>query len=75
MQLPPEQRSDRAAVNEAVRLADPDAQRWYWPCRAPAHIGCGQFFKGDRKSKPVPGPARLRLPEDGVERDRRADPS
>jgi hypothetical protein len=27
MQLPPEQRRDRAAVNEAVRLADPDAQR------------------------------------------------
>jgi hypothetical protein len=27
MQLPPEQRRDRAAINEAVRLADPDAQR------------------------------------------------
>jgi hypothetical protein len=27
MQLPPEQRRDRTAVNEAVRLADPDAQR------------------------------------------------
>jgi hypothetical protein len=27
MELPPEQRRDRAAVNEAVRLADPDAQR------------------------------------------------
>jgi hypothetical protein len=27
MQLPPEQRRDRAAVNGAVRLADPDAQR------------------------------------------------
>jgi hypothetical protein len=27
MQLPPEQRRDRAAVNEVVRLADPDAQR------------------------------------------------
>ena len=25
--LSPEQRQDRAAVNEAVRLADPDAQR------------------------------------------------
>ena len=25
--LPPEQRRDRTAVNEAVRLADPDAQR------------------------------------------------
>jgi bifunctional non-homologous end joining protein LigD len=27
MQLSPEQRRDRKAVNEAVRLADPDAQR------------------------------------------------
>jgi hypothetical protein len=27
MRLSPEQRCDRAAVNEAVRLADPDAQR------------------------------------------------
>jgi hypothetical protein len=27
MQLPPEQRRDRRAVNEAIRLADPDAQR------------------------------------------------
>jgi len=27
MQLPPEQRRDRAAVNEAARLADPDVQR------------------------------------------------
>jgi hypothetical protein len=27
MQLPPEQRRDRTAVNEAVRLADPAAQR------------------------------------------------
>jgi hypothetical protein len=27
MQLPPEQRRDRNVVNEAVRLADPDAQR------------------------------------------------
>jgi hypothetical protein len=27
MQLSPEQRRDRTAVNEAVRLADPDAQR------------------------------------------------
>jgi hypothetical protein len=27
MQLPPEQRRDRNAVNEAVRLAGPDAQR------------------------------------------------
>jgi hypothetical protein len=26
MQLEPEQRQDRAAVNDAVRLADPDAQ-------------------------------------------------
>jgi hypothetical protein len=25
--LPPAQRSERATVNEAVRLADPDAQR------------------------------------------------
>ncbi len=28
MRLPPEQRRDRTAVNEAVQLADPDAQRW-----------------------------------------------
>jgi hypothetical protein len=27
MQLSPEQRRDRTTVNEAVRLADPDAQR------------------------------------------------
>jgi hypothetical protein len=27
MQLPPEQRRDRRTVNEAIRLADPDAQR------------------------------------------------
>jgi hypothetical protein len=27
MQLSPEQRRDRRTVNEAVRLADPDAQR------------------------------------------------
>jgi hypothetical protein len=27
MQLSPERRRDRAAVNEAVRLADPDADR------------------------------------------------
>jgi hypothetical protein len=27
MRLPPEQRSDRTAVNDAVRLADPEAQR------------------------------------------------
>ena len=27
IQLPPEQRRDRAAVNEAARLADPDVQR------------------------------------------------
>ena len=27
MQLPPEQRRDRRIVNEAIRLADPDAQR------------------------------------------------
>jgi hypothetical protein len=27
MELTPEQRRDRTAVNEAVRLADPDAQR------------------------------------------------
>jgi hypothetical protein len=27
MQLPPEQRRDRKAINEAVRLADPDGQR------------------------------------------------
>jgi hypothetical protein len=27
MRLPPQQRYDRTAVNEAVRLADPDAQR------------------------------------------------
>jgi hypothetical protein len=27
LKLSPEQRRDRAAVNEAVRLADPDAQR------------------------------------------------
>jgi hypothetical protein len=27
MQLSPEQRRDRTAVNEAVRLADPDLQR------------------------------------------------
>jgi hypothetical protein len=27
MQLPPEQRLNRTMVNEAVRLADPDAQR------------------------------------------------
>ena len=27
MQLPPEQRRDRGTVNEAIRLADPDAQR------------------------------------------------
>jgi hypothetical protein len=27
MRLPPEQRRDRNAVNEAVRLADPDAQQ------------------------------------------------
>jgi hypothetical protein len=27
MQLPPDQRLNRTRVNEAVRLADPDAQR------------------------------------------------
>jgi hypothetical protein len=27
MRLPPEQRLNRAKVNEAVRIADPDAQR------------------------------------------------
>ena len=42
-----------------------------------AFAGMWTEFKGDRgtKSKPIPGPSGLRLPDDGPECRRRADPS
>jgi hypothetical protein len=39
MQLSPEQRRDRTAVNEAVRLVDPDAHRWLRSNSKAAQLG------------------------------------